>query len=139
MKGLDTPVLLALLRGEPRIAPLIRKLSGEEVCTTTVNVFELEMIALGDRGPGRDRRGAALDRLLRKVTVLPVDERSAKISAQEASKGGAPPGSPASWLVLGALIAGGCSEWITVREARFPNSSTVKVSFFDISNSKKPK
>src|SRR5271169_2288550 len=34
MKGLDTPVLLQLLRGEPRIRTLLRELKGEELVTT---------------------------------------------------------------------------------------------------------
>jgi predicted nucleic acid-binding protein len=138
MKGLDTPVLLGLLRGEPRMTALLRKLSGEELCTTTVNLFELETIARSDPAPGRDRRLAAVEQLRRKLTILPIDERSAGLAAVERSKasvgsGGAAP----SWLILGALLAGRCSEWITTAGASFPSSGELKVVVVDRSGPKK--
>lgn len=127
LRGLDTPVLLALLRGEGRVSSYLRKWEAEELCTTVVNLFELETIARADRSPGRERRLAALERLRRKLTVLPVDERSARLGAQEAAKGDPASAPPGTWLILGALIAAGCSEWISTREARFPASADLRI------------
>ncbi|MCI4358256.1 MAG: PIN domain-containing protein [Thermoplasmata archaeon] len=136
MKGLDTPVLLGLLRGDPRVTALLRKWEGEELCTTSVNLFELETIARTGRAPGRERRLAAIERLRRKLTVLPIEERSARLAAQQAARATLAGASSASWLILGALQAGGCNEWATVREACFPDSSDLKVTVLAPAKSK---
>jgi predicted nucleic acid-binding protein len=137
MKGLDTPVLLGLLRGESRVTSLLRKWEAEELCTTTINLFELETLARAGRVPGRERRLASLERLRRKLTILPVDEKSAKVAAQEAAKAEGSTASAPNWLILGALLTAGCSEWITTREARFPVAPGIKTSCLAISTSKK--
>ncbi len=117
---------------------LLRKLSGEELCTTTVNLFELEAIARSDPSPGRDRRLAAVEQLRRKLTILPIDERSAALAALERSKAPASTaGSSPSWLILGALLSGRCQEWITTAGASFPSSGELKVMVIDHSNPKK--
>jgi hypothetical protein len=111
MKGIDTPVLLELLRGSPAARAWVRGAGGEELATTEINFFELETLARLDRSPGRERRLAALDKLRRRLTVVPIDARaSAAARAREAPPRGAP---WISLLVLGALEAAGCSEIVT--------------------------
>jgi predicted nucleic acid-binding protein len=112
MKGLDTPVLLALLEGTPKARALVRALAGEELATTEVNLFEIELLARRDRSPGKERRVQALERLRRKLTVLPIDEETTRRAAVLAAS--APRAAPeGTWLCLGAAEAHGCSEWIT--------------------------
>jgi predicted nucleic acid-binding protein len=129
VKGLDTPVLLGLLRGDPKVNALLRKWEGEELCTTSLNLFEVETIARRDRSAGRERRLASIERLRRKLTILPVDERAAQLAAIEASRTDQNGSASPSWLILGALLGGGCSEWATVREANFPQASDLKLAF----------
>jgi predicted nucleic acid-binding protein len=136
VRGLDTPVLLGLLRGDARVSAFLRRAEAEDLCTTVINLFELEAIARSDRAPGRERRLSSLERLRRKVTVLPIDERATELSAQEASRAEAPAAPPSTWLILGALLSGGCSEWITTREARFPSAAGLKVTLLDRSTTK---
>ncbi len=112
MKAVDTPLLLALLEGRPEAEGLLEGLSGEEICTSEVNLFELEAIARASPAAGRRRRLTALERLRHKVTVLPIDERSCRAAATLASTNRlALPG--ATWLVLGAFEANGASEVLT--------------------------
>lgn len=122
MKGLDTPVLLALLEGAPKPRALVRALSGEELATTEVNLFEIELLGRRDRSPGKERRMQALERLRRKLTVLPVDEESTRRAAVIAASArqAAPEG---TWLCLGAAEAHGCSEWITSAAGTPPPSA----------------
>lgn len=112
MKGIDTPLLLALLEGRPEAERLLEGQGEEELCTTEVNLFELEALARAGGRDGRARRLAALDRLRRKIGVLPIDERASRLAAQLASP--SPASAPASaWLVLGALQAAGANELLT--------------------------
>lgn len=115
MKALDTPVLLEILRGRPGATTLLRSLAGEELATTELNLFELEQIARSDSPRGLEKRLAAIERLRRRITVLPIDER-AVTSACSLSKGGrAAQSSTMARLMLGAAAAAGCSEWLTSR------------------------
>jgi predicted nucleic acid-binding protein len=128
MKGLDTPVLLALLEGAPKPRALVRALAGEELATTEVNLFEIELLGRRDRSPGKERRIQALERLRRKLTVLPIDEEATRRAAAIAASArqAAPEG---TWLCLGAAEARGCSEWITSASAMPPSSSArIKVT-----------
>jgi predicted nucleic acid-binding protein len=116
--GLDTPVLLGLLEGRPATRILLRSLAGEELATTEVNLFELEAVARRISRPGRERRVAAVERLRRALTVLPIDERGARRAAELAA---AAPGvaSPTA-LMLGAMEVHGCTQWITARGVDIP-------------------
>jgi len=125
MIGLDTPVLLGILRGEPAARSLIRKLENEEVGTTALNLLELETLARLDPSPGREHRLAALDRLRRKLTILPIDDRAAVIGAGYAGKDASKSVSGATWAILGTLEANGCSEWVTTPSSHFPAASKV--------------
>ncbi len=119
MKALDTPVLLELLRGRPSLEKVLKSLEGEELATTEINLFELE--AIGRAGPrhGRNHRRGALDRLRRKLTVLPIDARAVQAAAA-LSAGRLGSATASEWLMLGAAAAGGCSEWVTTHSARYP-------------------
>ncbi|MGC2289428.1 MAG: PIN domain-containing protein [Thermoplasmata archaeon] len=123
MKGLDTPVLLALLEGAPKARALVRALAGEELATTEVNLFEIELLGRRDKSAGKERRMQTLERLRRKLTVLPLDEESTRRAAAIAASArqAAPEG---TWLCLGAAEAHGCSEWITSEAGMPPASST---------------
>ncbi|MCI4353709.1 MAG: PIN domain-containing protein [Thermoplasmata archaeon] len=128
MKGLDTPVLLALLEGTPRARALVHALAGEELATTEVNLFEIELLGRRERGAGKERRLQALERLRRKLTVLPIDEETTRRAATLAASArqSAPEG---TWLCLGAAEAHGCTEWITSAAGMPPpSSSRIKVT-----------
>ena len=110
MKGLDTPVLLSLLHDSARARDLLKSLRGEELATTELNMFELEAIASEAAGASRGARSAALTRLRRRISVLPIGAESIR----EATRGLR---GPSGYLaaVWGAMAAAGCGEWITSR------------------------
>jgi|GEM_PF-627899 len=117
MRGLDTPVLLALLDGQPAARRLFDGAPADAFVTTEVNLFELETLAR-QRSPGRSGRLAALERLRRRLAVLPLESGGARRAALFAadSKGGL---SSSDALVLGILDAHGASELVTNDPARF--------------------
>ena len=119
MKALDTPVLLELLRGRPALGPLLKALAGEELATTEINVFELETIARSGPRQGRDHRRAAVDRLRRALTVLPIEARAVQ-AASALSTGRIQEATSSEWLMFGAATASGCTEWVTTSVARCP-------------------
>lgn len=123
MKGLDTPVLLEILEGRASTKKLLAHLEGEEVGTTELNLFELAAIARNLGTSGLERRLAAVDRLRRGLTVLPLDDRASRVAAAKWRAGGQGL-SDATWLVFGALEANGCTEWITSRSSGFPKIPT---------------
>ncbi len=128
MKGLDTPVLLALLAGRASARALFEGKAEEELCTTEINLFELEAIARASPSGGRARRLAALERLRHRITVLPLDDRGAKAAALLASTN--PAGvSSTGCLVAGCFLANGASELVTTEGAGIPATvSGVKVT-----------
>lgn len=113
MKALDTSVLLAFLEGEPGVKELLKHLRGVEVATTEANLLELAYLA--DRGPGghRTARHAALGRLRRKVTVLPIDARSVETASRHLGKG-AESAPPLVTAMMSALESYGCEELLTL-------------------------
>ena len=127
MQGLDTPVLLDLLRGRPDALRWVRSLDGEEVVTTELNLLELTALARRARGAARDRRLAALAHLRRSVTVLPIDERA---TAKAAAGAGSAPARHSwfSWAILGTLGASGCTEWVTYGDLPFPEVAGMSVT-----------
>ena len=136
MRGLDTGVLVDLLHGRPAARSLLEESADEELCTTEVNLFELEAIARGDRRAGRERRLAALDRLRRKITVLPIDERAVHAAALLAA---AHPrsASTAEYLILGAAEAAGVREWVSDAPLPVPSPpARLKVRAYGGRNSK---
>jgi predicted nucleic acid-binding protein len=130
MKALDTPALIAVLEGEAAAKILLHRLRGVEVATTEVNLLELACIA--SRAPKRRRaaRLAALDKLRRKLTVVPIDPAAVR----ESVKGMAASASPAPlllvWAMLGALEGAGCDELFTSNPAQIPGKWRFKVTKF---------
>jgi predicted nucleic acid-binding protein len=110
VKALDTPVLLALLRGDPAVKDLLRRLRGHEIATTEGNLLELAILA----GRSGGHRREALGRLRRKITVLPLDARAVEEVGRRAARGELSGTSPLVAGVLAALESAGCEELFTV-------------------------
>jgi predicted nucleic acid-binding protein len=112
MKGLDTSALLALLEGDLSVRDLLRRLRGVEFATTEANLLELTVIA--HRGSTRSRRPRrdALERLRKKITVLPIDSRAVEQVDRHLQREGAVP-PPLFLAMLGSLEAAGCDELFT--------------------------
>ncbi|MGA7922630.1 MAG: type II toxin-antitoxin system VapC family toxin [Thermoplasmata archaeon] len=109
MKALDTPVLQDLLRGRQSARKAIQAWSEEELATTELTLFDLEVAARVDPRPGRERRLAALDRLRRKVSVLPVDARAVRWAGEARAQYRV---RPATALALGILESTGVTDWL---------------------------
>ena len=112
MKALDTSALLALLEGDPRVRGLLRRWRGEEIATSEANLLELACLAHAGPARGRSDRLAALGRLRRRLTVLPIDARAMELAASHLEKG-TPPLSPCALGMLAALRASGCEELVS--------------------------
>lgn len=129
MKGLDTPVLEALLRGDRKVLSALRRLDGEEICTTSVNLFELEVAARAGPSSGRERRIAAVERLQRKLTLLDVSPRSARYAALQWLERSGRGRSAQEALLLGAFESAGCNEILTTSDSHLSSGSKgVKVT-----------
>lgn len=113
MMGLDTPVLLAILHNLPKAKELLRQLRGEELATTEFNLFELQTLAEAGARSQLEQRSGALERLRRRMTVLPITADSVREAGRfRNGKGAAGDYQP---LVWGTLSAAGCEEWLTTR------------------------
>lgn len=135
MKAFDTSVLLALLEGDRTAKELARKLRGTEIATTELNLLELSYIAGRGSARHRGRRYATLDRLRRKLTVLPVDFRAVSEARRKLAKGSSP-GSPLLAGMLGALEAAGCDELYTTDPKECDGRWSFKITRFTRRNSK---
>lgn len=112
MKALDTSILLALLEGEAGAREILKRVRGEEVATTEANL--LELVYISGHGPGRSQaaRRLALERLRRKITVLPIDSRAVDLAGRHMGKGaGDLP--PLVLAMMATLEASGCDELLT--------------------------
>jgi predicted nucleic acid-binding protein len=116
VKGLDTSALVAILEGDRSSRDLLRRLRGHEIATTELNMLELERLAATGSPRGRGPRRLALERLRRKVTVLPIDIRAVSEAARHLGRKVATRES-LDLGVLGALEANGCDEFFTDRRA----------------------
>lgn len=134
MKGLDTPVLLAILHGDRNVKALLRRLRGVEVATTELNLLELQSLA--GRGPpkGRLHRREALDSLRRAVTVLPFDSKAAERAVRRAAKDHLVGVSPLLLATLATLEANGCDELITTQVGAIPGRWQFRVTKLAASN-----
>lgn len=121
MKALDTPILLAILHGSPSVKDLLKGLRGEELATTEINLFELTLLAAEGTRAHRESREAALARLRRRLTVLPITSDSVR----EASRFLSGKRAPAEYhrLIWGTLAAAGCGEWITTKNYAPPSGA----------------
>ncbi|MGP8076473.1 MAG: type II toxin-antitoxin system VapC family toxin [Thermoplasmata archaeon] len=112
MKALDTSILLALLEGDPAARDLIGQLRGEEIVTTEVNFLELSVLSLKGHPRTRSSRRKTLDRLRRKITVLPIDSTAVELARRGVEMRDRR--APLQVLaMLGALEAKGCEELFT--------------------------
>ncbi len=109
MKGLDTSVLLGLLEEDAAVRKLLGRLRGVELATTEANLLELELIAAHASGRQRKARRLALERLRRKITVLPIDARATdQVGSRLDPQAETLP--PTALAMLGALESNGCDE-----------------------------
>lgn len=117
MKALDTPLLVDLLRGRPSAWKFLDRHRAEELLTTEINLYELELMAR--RGPpaGRERRLAAVASLRRKLTVLPINDRATGLAIRGSSAGKS---TIAEALMHSAAEAAGCGSWVTTRWGKVP-------------------
>ena len=129
MKALDTTVLLALLEGDRLAKELVRELRGVEVATTELNLLELAYLANHGPARARARRRDSLDRLRRKLTVLPIDWRAVSEAERAVFRGKAPP-SPLLAAMLGSLEAAGCEELFTADPAAYGGRWRFRVTRF---------
>lgn len=127
MKALDTSVLLGLLEGERGSRDLLKKLQGVELATTEMNLLELHFLASRASPRSQSSRRQALERLRRKITVLPIDGRAVEQASRRLSRGG---GRTALHVLamLGALEANGCDELLTHEATVGPGSWRFKVT-----------
>lgn len=116
MKGLDTSFVVSLLDGDRAARDLVKRLKDVELATTEANLLELAFVAA--RTPSHaKRRQEVLDRLRRKVTVLPIDSRGVDIARRHIER--RPRGVPPLVLAaLGAFESAGCDEVYTREDAR---------------------
>ena len=129
MKALDTPVLLGILRAERPAGEALSSLQHDELATPEVCLMELEAIARMDRSPGREKRLAAVERLRRRVTVLPLTEKGSRAASTILARRPHALSSNDA-LVLGIAESHGCSELITSAEFAPPKGAarlTVRV------------
>lgn len=112
MKALDSWVLLGILEGESFAKGLFTQLRGVEVATTEVSLLELSLLADVGSAKGRSARRAIIERLRRKLTVLPIDARA---TAEAARRGSVKLRGEELLRLLewGALEAYGCDELFT--------------------------
>ncbi len=138
MKALDTPVLLALLEGDPRVRQALKRTRGEELAATEVNLLELTLIASQGGGRSRAARLAALSRLRRRITVLPIDSKAGEGALRWAA-GAAGSLSPSTLAMCTTLEANGCEELLTEDPRQIPGRWGFRVSSLNVKQSKKPK
>jgi predicted nucleic acid-binding protein len=127
VKALDTPALLSLLEGDARMRQVLRHWRGEELATTEVNLLELEFLAAGGPARRRSSRLAALGRLRRRITVLPIDSRAGEEVHRRMERGAETP-SPLVLTMLAALETSGCEELLTEDPRQFPGKWRFKIS-----------
>jgi predicted nucleic acid-binding protein len=112
MKGLDTSVLAALLMGHPGARNLLTRLHGVELATTEINLLELAYLAA--RGPDRSRTAhhETIERLRRRLTVIPIDARAVQHAGRRLGKG-SEKAAVHVLAMLGAFETNGCDELFT--------------------------
>ncbi|HXW67952.1 MAG TPA: PIN domain-containing protein [Thermoplasmata archaeon] len=121
MKALDTSVLLEVLHDSARAKALLKSLRGEELATTEINMFELEVLAGAGARASRPGRRNALDRLRQRLTVLPVTAEGVR-EARRFHQGAGSLDYRA--LIWGTLVAAGCGEFLTARRGAPPSKGS---------------
>lgn len=137
VKGVDSGVLRLLLEGDPQSKELLRQWRGVEIATTEATMLGLSADALDAPARLHASRRTALERLRRKITVLPIDRRA----VTEASRRLTRPSRGAELLRLaewGAFEASGCEEVFTFSPPP-PGKWRVRVAKVTRTKPKKPK
>lgn len=138
MKALDTSVLVALLEGDRAARDLVRKLRGVEVATTEANLLELSYLAAQGSSHARSHRQESLERLRRRLTVLPIDARAVG-NAGHLLRRGADRYPPTLLAMMGALEAGSCDELFTFDRGLARGRWKVRISLLSEKNPKERK
>src|SRR5271170_3470261 len=109
MKGLDSGVLRGILEGDAGSRELLRRLRGVEVATTERAMLELTVLARRASPKAQHTRRTAVERLRRKLTVLPIDARAISEATRHVSGN---PSAEELWRIAewSALEANGCEE-----------------------------
>jgi len=128
MKALDTSALIAIFEGGSPGRALLRRLKGIEVVTSELNLLELVMISAQTGERGRPRRLAQIDRLRRKLTVLPIDAAGIREATSRVSAQGGGSLNPVAVATLGAFEAAGCDELFTLDRSQTHGKWRFKVT-----------
>jgi predicted nucleic acid-binding protein len=81
---LETSFLVSLLSGRRAAASAVRRLERQGVAMAFISLAELHFGALTSSNAERSR--AAVDRLRRRLTVLPLDDETCQVVASEAAR-----------------------------------------------------
>ncbi len=127
MKALDTSALLGLLEGDGSVRDLVRRLRGIELATTEANLLELTYLAARGNARSRNHRRETLERMRRKITVLPIDAKAVEHSGRHLSAG-ADALPPLVLAAMGALEAQGCEEVFTLETSAPPGRWKMRVT-----------
>jgi len=130
VKALDTPALVDLLEGGARIRKVLRRWRGEELATTEVNLLELAWLVGASPSKTRAGRMAAVTRLRRRISVLPIDTRVGEEAARRLLRGGPLPGTNALSMLC-ALEVSGCDELVTEDSRQLPGKWRFRVTELD--------
>ena len=76
MKAVDSGALTGILEGDSRMRVMFHRLRGVEIATTEISMIELSVRAHQASSKNRAARLRTLEKLRRKITVLPVDDRA---------------------------------------------------------------
>lgn len=129
MKGLDTPALLEILEGTPAARQELKRLRGEELSTTEGNLLELTLLASRGGSRSRSSRLEAVERLRRRLTILPLDGRATGAASLQIRKAQGGP-APLLYAILGAFEAAGCAELLTADPGSIPGKWGFRVRRF---------
>ena len=132
MIGLDTPVLLAFLHGEKSLRAHLKEWRGFELTTTEWNILELEAIARQSGRPGRERRIAALARLRRSLTVLPLDGTAVGVAMPHLADLDASPRDLIGLATSCAVEAAGGQQWWTAAGFLPPSRPKRKIEIKEV-------
>ncbi|MGA8665173.1 MAG: PIN domain-containing protein [Thermoplasmata archaeon] len=135
MKALDTGALKGILEGDPGSRELLRRLRGVEVATTERTLLELSLLSRRAPSKAIAARRTAVDRLRRKLTVLPIDARAVAEASRRAAGN---PSAEELWRLAewGALEANGCDELFSQVRTAPPGKWRFKVIRVGVKHSK---
>lgn len=124
---LDTSAMIDILSQEPSALAAVDKIREDcELCTSTVNIYEIMRGIIG--GDGERRELAAVEELAASLEVLPFDSGAARDAARAYSslRSKGKPVSEADYLIAGICASHGIRIIVTQNRKHFQN-----FSFFD--------